>query len=583
MAATRGGDGAVIPRADAPAADDISVAPRGDPPPADEDLPISDLHLPDQIEKTLEGGGLRSMNEVISGEAILPKAQLLLGQDDLERLSEVARDLADQANSEGSIDWEAFWAGRGVLSFPDDDREVPARECLARLPDLLSFVLLAEEGDEERGRRAWEIVRHRSGLDGHSYTLAEIGSGFGLTRARIQQIEKEATAILERSVRDGFNGRRHRVRPRFLASLAAMRACAPTAAEPLVREDVLLARLGLLTEMDVPTRNRLEYLLDLYGLVRTEPDRITGPIWRLPTEDAARRAAAIAGIREVLADEFLDGATELEIAIAVNRRAPRRRIDAQVVPALLPLMVDLELLSDGRVRAPIAALATTEHMAYRLLRDAGDVLPLVDMLRTINAVRPARRQLYRGTFSNMLSGDPRFVPLGKTGQWGLAGRDDRVAIPMKKRISEALRRLAGPSTAKVIAVAMDPPEPDHNLVTSYLHQMRPRTVVQLKTGAWVLSEWPEASKPNQIKVHAKRGSWPTAAQVAADEALEQMLTAVDDHSLPIDEVVAGLMRDVKIKRPAAYYRIERSARVMKEGKGRDCVVRLRDRAAAGDS
>ena len=74
----------------------------------------------------------------------------------------------------------------------DDDSPEPserAEQALLRskLDDLLDTLQPREE----------RILRLRYGLlDGHTYTLQEVGEMFGLTRERIRQIEQEALARL---------------------------------------------------------------------------------------------------------------------------------------------------------------------------------------------------------------------------------------------------------------------------------------------------------------------------------------------------------------------------------------------------
>jgi RNA polymerase primary sigma factor len=107
--------------------------------------------------------------------------------------------LLSQAQPLLSLDLPIGEAHDGLLGdfVEDDPRQAPAEATWA--------ALLRNEMQEVRGclsAREDRVLELRYGLrDGHSYTLDEVGSRFGLTRERIRQIEAQALTKLRQASR----------------------------------------------------------------------------------------------------------------------------------------------------------------------------------------------------------------------------------------------------------------------------------------------------------------------------------------------------------------------------------------------
>ena len=545
-------------------------------------VPLSYLHLRPTIEARLVRSGIETVGQLVDGWTRKEDAVHALSRPNAAHVSEAVGILAQCAGGDALPDWEGYWALRAIHLIPNLDRSLSPAELLGELPALFLEILIAENASSATGERAWAIVSHRNGLDGQSYTLDKIGGALQLTRERVRQIQKQAAITLEESSQRGFAGPHHRLRPMAAESVETLLAAGPTAPEPVIREDELFRRLGLAPELSGAHRNRLRFLLGLRAISVVDVDQATGTLWTTGDEQAGRLVGAIPKIRAALADVLVEGATELEVSIA-TRGSRKPPVDRATVAAALRLMGGIEWLPDGRVRSSLGQLGSTQHQAYRLLADAGATLVLDDMLRAVNAVRPRARPLSRGSFSNMLSSDPRFVPLGHTGVWGLADRDNREAVPMWERIVDSLRRLATPSLPQAIAEAMDPPASDRTLIITYLHQLRPTHVVQLKDGRWVLAEWREARNRATVKVHRKVDLGITPSQAAVDAELTRMLGAAPGRELSIGDAVDGIVRALGRTWPSAYYYVGRSSVVDSVGSESGRRVRLRQPSGSADA
>ena len=234
---------------------------------------------------------------------------------------------------------------------PDEDRDMSPADVVAQLPALTEAMVMAAYSSQHEGKRAWWVISHRNGLQTKAYTLEKIGSGLGLTRERVRQIQKAATNELATAVTGDFQTRRFRLQSRVAASLAAVFAVGPSDDDPVVPEDVLLSRLGLQGRVPAVDLRRLGFLFGLRDITRTEPDSRLGAVWGLKTAESSRLRDAMFRIQEVLSKTLITGGTELEIAMAATGRKRQKAVDVRMVEAALPLLPGVERLTDGRVRA----------------------------------------------------------------------------------------------------------------------------------------------------------------------------------------------------------------------------------------
>ena len=93
--------------------------------------------------------------------------------------------------------------------------------------------------------------------------------------------------------------------------------------------------------------------------------------------------------------------------------------------------------------------------------------------------------------SNQLVEDDRFVPIGKSGSWGIAPRDAAAAVTIVDLMQEVLRRAGKPMSAGGIDAAVRARRPVGEKSVSIYLTMRPE-FVRLPDKSWALATWPEA-------------------------------------------------------------------------------------------
>ena len=206
---------------------------------------------------------------------------------------------------------------------------------------------------------------------------------------------------------------------------------------------------------------------------------------------AAGRVDLADRLGRLLTEELTGAVSAADITVALNRRAKGGRVTLRDVEEALPLSPLVELLEDERWQGRFEYLTRRGDQVFRLLDAAGRPLELLaDVVREINA-RSRQRPVNR-PISNQLGGDDRFVPIGKSGSWGLASRDAAAALSIPDLIQEILRLAGKPMLGRDIDTAVRARRPaGANSVAIYL-ATRPE-FVHLPDGTWVLATWPEAA------------------------------------------------------------------------------------------
>ena len=454
---------------------------------------IDSLPLGRKALENLGARGATTIGDLIDGEFLSRVGWDALGRDGGKAAWVVVQELQSFCDGEG-VDWPGFWAARGVSIVPGIVTGEPDVATLARaVPALLKAALADAAGTGADPDRAWVIIDGRNGLVSQPKTLEELGTGvLGLTRERIRQIEVRAMRQLREAWGLRFRGTTYRVNGALEPVLSRL-AENCSAVVGLVPEAELLAGLGVPASARGRDLRPLEFLLELAGLRRFDADGARRQAMWAPEghKSAAGRVDLADRLGRLLTEELTGAVSAADITAALNRRATGGRVTLRDVEGALPLSPLVELLDDGRWQGRFEYLTRRGDQAFRLLDAAGTPLELRDVVREINA-RSRQRPVNLRNLSRQLAGDDRFVPIGKSGSWGLASRDAAAALSIPDLIQEILRLAGKPMLGRDIDTAVRARRPaGANSVAIYL-ATRPE-FVHLPDSTWVLATWPEAA------------------------------------------------------------------------------------------
>lgn len=454
---------------------------------------IDRLHLDRASRKALRSNEINSIGELAGPGYVVPHAWEALGRANGKKASAAIQELSAFASPAG-VDWDGFWRQRGVRLVPEEaTKSATVRTLLAAAPELFRAALAERARSDEMADRDWVILDGRNGLVSRPMTLHELGSGaLRLTRERVRQLEVKAMTRLREAWTDGFHDESYRLHPSLEPAMSQIVSSAPTVGHPVFQDDLAVS-LGLDAAVSDRDLRRLGLLLELAGAAKVEADGERRPaVWVLTTDASARgwiRCADEAGW--LLTDEVPEAMSETEIAVAMNRRRRTKKVTSADVGSAMGLCRVAERLEDGRWQGRFEYLNGRGNQAHRIISEAGRPVELRTMVKEINA-RSHGKRVYVRNLAGQLSGDARFVPIGRSGEWGLRAIHSNDAAPIVEMMIEVLLRAGQPLRRDDIYRAIKARRSVAEASVSMYLEFRPE-FTKLKDRTWALSEWPEAT------------------------------------------------------------------------------------------
>jgi DNA-directed RNA polymerase delta subunit len=395
------------------------------------------------------------------------------------------------------------------------------------------------------GARRWTILDGRFALDSKRTTLRELADAYELSRERIRQIEEQVLASLAGVIRDPGSSGAPALRPDLTEALDRLHGLVPVN-DRCILESELQDQLG--RETGTPLAPAVHLMLELGGANRMEfPRRTLRPLWhRLASDAATRRRELIERVAEALTTHLVDYSTPLDVVTSLN--TPRRWCSLNDVEAAIAWLPGLEREA-GKLRAPLGWLVGRGNQAYRLLIDAGEPMDARDLAARIDAAVPGR-SVGRENLINQLTDDKRFIPMGKSGRWGLGTRDAGQSGTFPELASRVLRERGEPMSSAEIAAGVSLVRPiGATYLTAFLYQGE---FVRLKDGTWALPDWRAARDPARIRQPRVPRQRLSPVFDAVSDRAKALLRAAPERRMRFQALVDALEIDLKRPRPTIY-------------------------------
>lgn len=464
----------------------------------------------------------------------------------------------------------------------DDVRHIPgqpiedhtARGLLALVPELTRDLLAATSAKLGDPGRDWLVLDARWGLESQQRTLEEVAQGVlgGMTRERARQIEKKALQRMTRVVDAGYSGNGYQVRMSVSSLLEDVFGAGPSLTTTMLSEDDLFERLAL--ERPTPQEvRRLEFLFALRDVRRYEGRPPRRPaLWGIGSKpDAEAVIALVDALDGLLCEAIAQPLSDLDVVMELVKRGRRSTVaDVRRAAQLCPTV---ERLEDGRLQGRFEWLVGRGNQAHRLLELAQAPLDAADMAREINARSRTGRPTSRTNLANQMAADERFIPIGKSGSWGLKGLHDADAGTIVEMMIEFLQRRGTPAAAEEIHQAVAGRRPVGTASVS-IYLTTSETFVQLPDGRWALKDWKEARKAPARVTRTRVRRKPLLDDLVKQESIAA-LSAQPDRSMRLGELITLLMASLGRPRASLYQYINRCEVLEKVRVGTSVVVRLK--------
>lgn len=345
----------------------------------------------------------------------------------------------------------------------DDQRtNVTDDNFVLAFPSIVGLYLLHNSGDNyERNK---DILTKRFGLDDESIcTLDDIGTYYELTRERIRQIEASSVRRLGKLLRGEYPAGGPKLNNKLIDEYSTIKNN--------------LRDLGFLvtnTEIDSITSavsgyhiksGYFELFMETSGYARI-PSTLTGfrgslsPCWCDLQQQKRNDVYHLITCLDFIFDQ-VDPISLFDITVTV-KKTYRGELNNDAIYTVLKVCDDIEVTKNS-ASVKFNRLRGTTDKAYRILSTSRSPMHYTDICREINmrsSEESRKKALTRENLRNQMVTDKKFVPIGRSGRWGLSSWGNLNHMTIVEAMEETLHKAGKPLTYKQIRAGIQRLRPD---------------------------------------------------------------------------------------------------------------------------
>jgi DNA-directed RNA polymerase delta subunit len=385
-----------------------------------------------------------------------------------------------------------------MIRIPKDFNNFTDKQIIEDLPNILKSIIL-HVYDE----RSWRIIQRRLGIQGtKKLTLEELGDVFGVTRERIRQLEeKTIKALLVGLIEKNQIEDKYKIYTSISNAVNSLGQIVTHSKYQAVSEDKLFNEIK--NKFGVNPQKIKNSIFFIYMLAGIERISFEGlkliPIWvylkprkRKILKRNIERLNELFTVNSLPMDEF-------DILIHLNKEEKKiNKLTIEELNSIIDLCGSVQRLKDGMIWGKFEYLKGRGNQIERLLMESGKPLNIEELKRTINhRLIPFSRKSVRGrTLGQVLSTDGRFIPIGKSGNWGLKTWLHIETRSVRELIEESLVVANKPITEKEIFTWISKRRSvNQRSIITYLNNEE--RFVKVAGNKWALEGWNEAKEYKQ--------------------------------------------------------------------------------------
>jgi hypothetical protein len=229
----------------------------------------------------------------------------------------------------------------------------------------------------------YEVLVQRFGLNGKKpLTLEEVGILRGVTRQRVQQLEKEAIKQLRMLFEIG-ESQGTSLHPDIVSELRNYRLSLDSL-KPAKPQSTVLEHTKKFFGLDNFDSTLLELLLSIFDFhsIRLTNDTL---VWTFSSIDIDRLEALINKSTKYLKEHSESGSWQ-DVLLAISKQTKSARYKPEEIQLALELAPEVECAEDGGFQVKFENLSATEDRIYRLLYKLSqtDPIELIEIVRIHN-------------------------------------------------------------------------------------------------------------------------------------------------------------------------------------------------------
>jgi len=400
-------------------------------------------------------------------------------------------------------------------------------------------------------KRDFDILDKRFALIGASnYTLEDLGTYYDLTRERIRQIEARAIKELDQLLRGELRTKGWEIasvlRAEYMETVDQLR----TSSLIVLEEQVDSLFLSKYDEQLSPGFR--DVFMEVAGFARL-PRSIDGfrgnikSCWCATDQYKAKEIPPIFRALDIIFGDPAKPLSLFDLTIKA-KKAAKAKVSNQSLEIAISACSDLELIDD-EVRVKLQSLRSAADKSFRILDASNKPMHYSAITREINLLQKDSAQfrpLKEVNVKNQLVADSRFVPVGRSGEWGLSTWKDLSTDTIVDTISHILHKAGAPMKFADIVSAVKQMRPDasKNSVSVYLNQKDAFSRVGKAEYALAVWRLPQAQTDTRIR------------NVGADNIISVVKTAFGENdSVPFPKLIQAVRDHTKLSEASARQRL----------------------------
>jgi Sigma-70, region 4/Bacterial RNA polymerase, alpha chain C terminal domain len=386
-------------------------------------FPLDQLHLEKLTHKALIAAKITTIGDLNNISSSIIRAIRTFPPNALVSINSALISIHNAITQENTIDWFLYWKYQRIqLIRSTYSVNTPFKEVIKELPIIIEEALRQGELDE----RSEMIIKSRFGLDNKvKWTLEDIGNAFGgISGERVRQIERKTIKFLQNLfVMQDYSGKNYHIHPYVHIVIQKTYSLIEESPNKLVLESNI--QNFLCQEFNIDAKDiklSLALILLLMNAQCVEfnyPNAV--PAWGyVKPERLITLENWIKRLDNLLTQETSLPISELKILAHINKKVKKSEV---LLPQQLKYLFDLcntiEKCEDGSIWGKFEYLKGRGNQVERLLTIANHPMSMTDIAREINHRLVPLGQRPIKNLTNQIINDERFVPIGRSGQWGL--------------------------------------------------------------------------------------------------------------------------------------------------------------------
>lgn len=302
--------------------------------------------------------------------------------------------------------------------------------------------------------RNTDIINKRFGLaNNNKYTLEEIGDYYDLTRERVRQVEAKIIRIIRNIFTENTN-------KKIKSSIVLQDVYRSISFDientgNIVSEQSIINIIEEKHKFNCSDKNKLELFLEVIGYEKlsessNSPYLKVKPLYYRKTKITAKNVAKI--IHNIGVYTKKPGEHSLFDIVVSLKRKKIKNINKANIALILNNSECITSLENDKFKTNINCLTSAADKAYSVLLEATKPLHFSEIAKRINKHEAIYSDdaINSRNLTNQMAPDKRFVPVGKSGRWGLTEWKTVPNISSKDLMIKVLHKAAKPMSAREI-------------------------------------------------------------------------------------------------------------------------------------